>query len=310
MPSIHGQWLEQTSTLSHQAYTYDTAGRLTQVQNTPAGKGCTTRIYAYDEDTNRTSLATREPNTKGECATEGGRSKKNTPMTPPTASSTPACNYNTFGDITTLPANDAEEAGAHELTSTYYTDNQVASQNQNEQTIGYNLDPAGRTLETVSTGEPNNSDHHLHYAGPGNAPAWTPTGLRRMDSATSPASVVAWSAIQNNGETPVLQLTNLHGDIIATAYLSETATELASKADTSEFGVPDRQRPSQILLARRERAPNRTPLRRHRHGRSAPTSPSSAASSNPTPSREAQPTPTTTPSATPSTAPTLPARTP
>lgn len=44
--------------------------------------------------------------------------------------------------------------------------------------------------------------------------------------------------MQNNGETPVLQLTNLHGDIIATAYLSETATALASTADTSEFGVP------------------------------------------------------------------------
>ncbi len=36
----------------------------------------------------------------------------------------------------------------------------------------------------------------------------------------------------------MLQLTNLHGDIIATASISETATELASKADTSEFGVP------------------------------------------------------------------------
>ncbi len=36
----------------------------------------------------------------------------------------------------------------------------------------------------------------------------------------------------------MLQLTNLHGDIIATAYLSETATGLASKADTTEFGVP------------------------------------------------------------------------
>ncbi len=46
------------------------------------------------------------------------------------------------------------------------------------------------------------------------------------------------AAVQNNGETPVLQLTNLHGDIIATAYLSETATGLASTADTSEFGVP------------------------------------------------------------------------
>jgi hypothetical protein len=75
VPSIHGQALEQTSTLatgvlSHQAYTYDAAGRLTQVQNTPGGKGCTTRIYGYEEDTNRTSLTTYQPNAKNECATE------------------------------------------------------------------------------------------------------------------------------------------------------------------------------------------------------------------------------------------------
>jgi RHS repeat-associated protein len=45
-------------------------------------------------------------------------------------------------------------------------------------------------------------------------------------------------AIQNNSELPVLELANLHGDTIATASYLETATELASKADTSEFGVP------------------------------------------------------------------------
>jgi RHS repeat-associated protein len=53
-------------------------------------------------------------------------------------------------------------------------------------------------------------------------------------------------AIQNNGATPVLELTNLHGDIIATASLSETATELASKTDTSEFGVPTVSNPEKF----------------------------------------------------------------
>jgi YD repeat-containing protein len=37
-PSVHDQWLAQTSTLSTQNYTYDSAGRLTQVQDTPAGR--------------------------------------------------------------------------------------------------------------------------------------------------------------------------------------------------------------------------------------------------------------------------------
>jgi RHS repeat-associated protein len=237
VPSIHGQWLEQTSTLSRQAYAYDNAGRLTQVQNTPANGKCTTRIYAYDEDTNRTSLTAREPGPEGKCATEGGKVQEHTYDTADRLTD-PGIAYNTFGDITTLPANDAEESAEHALTSTYYTDNQVASQKQNEQTIGYNFDPAGRTLETISTGKPNNSTIISHYAGPGNDPAWTVNAVsgewRRNITGISGSLV----AIQNNGETPELQLTNLHGDIIAKAYLSETATELAARADTSEFGVP------------------------------------------------------------------------
>ncbi len=236
IPSIHGQWLEQTSTLAHQAYTYDNTGRLTQAQNTPIGKDCTTRIYAYDEDTNRTSLTTRESSTE-KCAIEGGKTQEHTYDTADRLTDTGIA-YNTFGDITTLPANDAEESAAHALTNTYYTDNQVASQTQNEQTIGYNLDPTGRTLETVSSGKPNNSTIISHYPGPANTPAWTENALShewRRNITGINGSLVA---IQNNGETPELQLTNLHGDIIAKAYLSETATELAAKADTSEFGVP------------------------------------------------------------------------
>ncbi len=236
-PSIHGQWLEQTSTLSHQAYTYDNPGRLTQVQNTPTGGKCTTRLYAYDEDTNRTSLTTREPNAEGKCAAEGGKIQEHKYDTADRLTD-PGIAYNPFGDITTLPAADTEESAGHALTNNYYTDNQVASQTQNEQTIGYNLDPTGRTRETVSSGKPNNSTIISHYAGPSDEPAWTlnPVSSEWTRNITGISGNLV--AIQNNGETPELELTNLHGDIIAKAYLSETATTLAATADTSEFGVP------------------------------------------------------------------------
>ncbi len=241
VPSIHGQWLEQTSTFSHQAYIYDAAGRLTQVQNTPTGKGCTTRVYAYDEEANRTSLTTREPNAKNECATEGGTVETH---------SYDAANrlvdagvvYSTFGNITNLPAADAGGSEPAELTSTYYSDNQLASQTQNGETIGYNLDPAGRAREIVSTGK-KVSDVINHYMESGNAPAWTAnTSGETMRNILNIRGGLA--AIQSNTEAPVLQLTNLHGDIIATAYLSETATSLASQQDTSEFGVPTNNLPS------------------------------------------------------------------
>jgi RHS repeat-associated protein len=232
VPSIHGQWLEQASTLSKQAYKYDNANRLTQVQSTPVGKGCTTRIYGYDEDTNRTSLKTYEPGAEGKCATEKGIEESETYDTADRLTGTGAI-YNTFGDITALPAADA---GGSELTSTFYVDNQLQSQTQNGETIGYNLDPAGRTRETVSTGKIVATVIN-HYAGSGEGPAWTSeiSGNWKRNIGGIAGGLVA---TQNSGETPVLQLTNLHGDIVATAYLSETATELASKADTTEFGVP------------------------------------------------------------------------
>jgi RHS repeat-associated protein len=237
VPSIRGEWLEQTSSFSHQTYHYDQVGRLTEVQNTPTGHGCTTRIYTYDEDTNRTSLTTREPAAEGKCATEGGKLETHTYDTADRLADT-GTTYNTFGDITTLPADDAEASGEHQLTSTYYTDNQVASQTQKEQTVGYNLDPADRTLETISTGKPNNSTIINHYPGPANTPAWTENAVSHEWQRNITGISGSLVAIQNNGETPELQLTNLHGDIIAKAYLSETATELAAKADTSEYGVP------------------------------------------------------------------------
>jgi RHS repeat-associated protein len=231
VPSIHGQWISRTSTLSSQNYTYDAAGRLTQVQNTPAGKGCTTRIYAYDEDSNRLSLTTREPGTKGECTTTGGTVESHGYDSADRLTDS-GTGYNTFGDITALPATDA---GGSPLTSAYYVDNQLQSETQSEQTIGYNLDPVGRTRETVSTGK-KVSDIVSHYVGPESAPAWTAGTSGEWTRNIS--GIGGFEAVQSNSEAPVLQLTNLHGDVVATAYLSETATALASTADTSEFGVP------------------------------------------------------------------------
>ncbi|HTA12020.1 MAG TPA: DUF6531 domain-containing protein, partial [Solirubrobacteraceae bacterium] len=232
VPSIHGQWMTQTSTFSKQAYTYDQAGRLTQVQNTPTGKDCTTRIYGYDEDTNRTSLTTRE-STSSTCATEGGTVENHTYDTADRLTD-PGIAYNEFGDVTTLPEADAEK---QKLTSTYYVDNQVASQTQGGQTVGFNLDPAGRTRETVSTGT-KTSDLLSNYASSGSSPSWSENKPNGETTRNIPGINGQLAAIQYNSEAPTLQLANLHGDIIATASLSETATELASKSDTSEFGVP------------------------------------------------------------------------
>jgi hypothetical protein len=51
------------------------------------------------------------------------------------------------------------------------------------------------------------------------------------------------AAVQVNGGTPVLQLHDLQGNVVATAALSETETKLLSTYQSSEFGVPTSSKP-------------------------------------------------------------------
>lgn len=220
-----------TSSLSKEAYSYDELGRLTEVQETPTGKDCTARLYNYDEDGNRTSLTSRESSSE-KCSTEGGSTQSYAYDTADRLVE-PGVSYEPFGNTTTLPAADA---GGTTLSSTYYVNNTLASQEQNGEKISYNLDPTGRIRETISTGT-TNSTVTSHYAGPEGSPAWTITsGGTWTRNITGINGGLA--AIQTNGKTPVLQLPNLHGDIIATALDSETESKLVAASETTEYGVP------------------------------------------------------------------------
>jgi RHS repeat-associated protein len=237
-PSIHGQALSQTSTLSSQAYTYDASGRLTRTQDTPAGGGCTTRVYALDEETNVTSLTTRAPGSEGKCASEGG-AVTNHSYDAANRLTDAGIAYDGFGDITKLPAGDA---GGVELTSNFYADETLASQTQSGETIGYHLDPLGRTRQAIATGV-TNSTITMHYSDGGEVPAWSEetAGHWTRNISGLGGGIVAF---QSAGEAPVLQIEDLHGSIVATASLSGTATALLSKGDSTEYGVPRTSTPS------------------------------------------------------------------
>ncbi len=229
--SIHGETLAQTSTLAKDSYAYDKDGRLTETQETPAGKGCLSRLYGYDEEGNRTTLTKRESATET-CASEGGSTEWHTYDTA-NRPTDPGIAYEALGNTTTLPAADA---GEHALTSSYYVNGQVASQTQNEETIGYAYDPAGRTRETVSTGK-TAATAIDHYAGPGEALAWSSEGTEKW-TRNIPGIDGALDATQTNAGTPVLQLHDLQGNIVATVKDSEAETKLGSTYNSTEFGVP------------------------------------------------------------------------
>jgi hypothetical protein len=229
-PAVRGETFSRTNTLASETYAYDSVGRLTETHETPASEGCSTRLYAYDEESNRTSQTTRTPGVAGKCATEGGTVLSHTYDEGNRLTDT-GISYDSFGNITKLPAADAE---GHELSSTFYVDNAVASQSQNGVTNNYYLDSEGRVRETVSGA----TTTITHYDGPGDGVAWTSEtgGKSTRNIAGIDGSL---SAIQTNGGTPVLQLHDLQGNVIATAALSTTETKLLSTYNSTEFGVPN-----------------------------------------------------------------------
>ncbi len=235
LSGAHGETFLQTSTLATESYGYDSAGRLLETQETPVGKGCTIRLYAYDEESNRTSLTTRTPGFEGKCATEGGTVQSHVYDEANRLTDT-SVEYETFGNTTKLPAADA---GEHEIFSTYYVDGQVATQEQNKTLDTYLYDPAGRTMEatTENTETKAKSTIFSHYAGTGNAPTWTSEGTEKW-SRNIAGIDGSLCATQTSGSTPVLQLHDLQGNVVATAADNETETKLLSTYNSTEFGVP------------------------------------------------------------------------
>jgi YD repeat-containing protein len=233
VPSAHGEDLKQSSTLSEEPkYTYDAAGRLTEVQEIPASKGCVTRLYTYNVESDRTSLTNREPTNEGKCASEGGTTENHAYDEAGRLIDT-GVTYDTFGNITKMPAADA---GGAEISSSFYVDSQVASQTQNKETSTYYMDPAGRIRETVSTGK-TASITIDHYDGSGSAISWVGEPEEKW-TRNIPGIDGTLSATQTSSGTVTLLLHDLQGNVVATAALSETTTKVLTTYSSTEFGVP------------------------------------------------------------------------
>lgn len=230
--SIYGQVLSQTTLASSQQYSYDKASRLTLVKDTPQGGSCTTRQYAYDVDSNRTALTTREP-LEGKCDTSSkGKIQPYSYDAGDRLTGPEPVIYDSFGRITSLPG---AYAGGGTLATTFYSNDMVATQSQGGLTNSYQLDSTGRPRQVVQTGTKEGTEI-FHYAMASDSTAWTQRGSAWSRNIGGIGGGLA--AIQpSTGETS-LQLTNLHGDVVATASLSPTAKEPTAKFEFDEFGNP------------------------------------------------------------------------
>jgi RHS repeat-associated protein len=98
----------------------------------------------------------------------------------------------------------------------------------------YALDPA-RLLRSRTEGSSTSTNHYGSASG--DSPAWI-----ALPSSAWSRNIVGiggdLAAIQDNNGTVTLQLTNLHGDTVATLDDTTTATSIASYTESTEFGTP------------------------------------------------------------------------
>jgi RHS repeat-associated protein len=227
--SINGQIVMETGTLGTEHYRYDRAGRLTYADETSQGGQCTNRAYTYDADSNRLSKTTRSPGIGGVCSESGGTTQS---YEYDGADRLKGPTYDNWGRITSLPAG---YAGGKALTTGYFSNDMVASQSQSGITNTFLLDASLRQRQRLQGGGLEGTEV-FHYDGPGDAPAWTERGATWTRDIGGLGGDLG--AVQENGKEITLQLTNLHGDVSATAAISSAATSLKSTLSFDEFGNP------------------------------------------------------------------------
>lgn len=237
--SAQGQWLTNETTVASHSYTYDGAGRLTLVKETPAGKGCTTRSYTYDADSNRLSKITRAPGAEGACVTSGSGEEVKSTYDSNDRITGEGFTYDPFGRLVEIPA---ANAGGQALSMTYYVNDIARTETQNGQTVGWLLDPMqSRPRATIPSG---GKETVYHYSDGSDSPSWT--------AEMSGESTVGWerpvggiggslgAVVTYNGSTTTtkLQMTNLHGDVVGVASSSSEASAPLELFEADEFGSP------------------------------------------------------------------------
>jgi len=229
----HGQRATHTGTpgvTASQAYTYDAAGRLTQVQDTSIDAYCTTRTYTYDKNSNRKSLATATSAVGGDCTTSGGTTTSYTYDTADRLVNSGYV-YDAYGRTTSRPG----------TTLAYYANDMIQRETSGSQRQTWSLDSAMRlrswTTESNSSGTWTQTGAKVnHYASDEDSPRWITedtagTVTRNIEGADGN---LAATTTKTGGV--VLQLANLHGDI--TLQLPADTSVAPTVLDADEYGNP------------------------------------------------------------------------
>jgi RHS repeat-associated protein len=227
-----GQVASNSYTGGSRTNTYDHIGRLLATAETTTALGCTSRIYGYDDRTNREFRKTYNSGADGSCRSTGiidvqadhdyDSADRITDV---------GHTYDPFGRLTAVPSG---------LTATFYANDLVAEQVLDVDKQTWTLDPK-RRLRAFTTATYDGSawtttaSHINHYGDDSDNPRWIiediGTGaLTRMVSGPDGNLAATTSA----AGTPQFQVVNLHGDVATTV----DATLLPSSLNQyDEYGI-------------------------------------------------------------------------
>ncbi|MFF3399505.1 DNRLRE domain-containing protein [Streptomyces sp. NPDC002659] len=232
--TVHGQVATHSGTpgvTASQSYSYDMAGRLTQVQDTSVDAVCTTRSYTFDKNSNRKSLASATAAVNADCTTTGGTTTGYAYDSSDRLVNS-GYSYDAFGRTTALPGSSVA----------YYANDLVRQQTAGTERQTWTLDSNLRfrswTTETNNAGTWTQTGSKLnHYDSDADSPRWI------VENSANGALTRNVSGLDGNlaatttktGGT-VLTLANLHGDI--TLALPADTTQAPTVLDADEYGNP------------------------------------------------------------------------
>nr|BFE49907.1 hypothetical protein GCM10017745_33340 [Saccharothrix mutabilis subsp. capreolus] len=201
------------------------------------------RTYTFDRRTNRTGKSTRTGATGGVCPGDSEPAQTQSHTYDSADRLTDAgWVYDAFGRITTTPDG---------VQNSYYVNDLVRSQQTADRRMTWTLDPALRqrsfTAERLVNGGWANAVTKLnHYADDSDEPRWIAEDVTQGDNVTrnisSPEGDLAFTTGLSGDVT--LQLTNLHGDVMATVPVVAGQLGAVTVLDADEYGVPSADTPA------------------------------------------------------------------
>ncbi len=241
LSNVFGQWLTSSSAqTAERGYSYDGVGRLTKVTDDAVSGSCLTRSYVFDANSNRTSSSAfpADATDASVCQSSTGAVATASTFDAADRQTASGLTYDVLGRTTAVPGSLIGDGAA--LSVDFYVNDMVHGQSNSVGTRSWSLDPGGRLRAatfTPTAGTAAVSTNH-YSSGGGDSPSWIAEAggsATRFVSGLGGDLALSVTGTIGGTLTQSWQVTNLHGDVVATAT-GAVATPDSAYTLADEYG--------------------------------------------------------------------------